>query len=211
MTIQNEGQRWGPATRAGQIDVHLRPGENSAFFPIPPLYSLVVEVPNGKQSTSVQLSMVGEGADNEEFNNYGGVNAQLDAQGRATFSALAAGTYMLNVWGEGEQGQMRIRVPAGGTVRYQPQVNDCLVVWVNGTEGKLGKAGFVNNDKVIAIAGTPLRDVKADLESIVSANATKESVSFTVLRSGKTVELSFDLKAMLTPDTMGWLQPGLRE
>jgi hypothetical protein len=212
MTIQNEGQSWGPSTRAGQIDVHLRPGENAAFFPIPPLYSLVVEVPNGKQSTSVQLSMVGEGGESEEFNNYGGVNAQLDAQGRATFSALAAGTYVLNVWGEGEQGQMRIRVPAGGTVRYQPQVNDCLVVWVNGKEGKLGKAGFENNDKVIAIAGTPLRDVKTDLEAIVTANATKEAVSFTVLRSGKTLELTFDLKAMLTPDTMGgWMQPGLRE
>ena len=212
MTIVNDGNRWGASIRAGQIDVHLRPGENTAFFPIPPLYSLAIEVPNGKQNTSVQLSMVGEGADNEEFNNYGGISAQLDAQSRATFSALPAGVYMLNVWGEGEQGQMRVRVPAGGTVRFQPQVNDCLVVWVNGKEGKLGKAGFENNDKVIAIAGTPLRDVKSDLESIVSANATKEAVSFTVLRNGKTLDLTFDLKAMLTPDTMGgWLQPGLRE
>jgi hypothetical protein len=202
MTIQSENNSWWQAARVGQIDLNLHAGENSALFPIPALYSVVIEVPGGANG-NVQLQRKdGGGQANDEFNG-GGTYGQIDAQGRCTFSGLAAGDYVAQVWTEKVQGSMNLRVPCGAVVRFEPRVNDCLQVWINNSEGKLAKAGFENGDKVIAIAGSPLRNVKEDLEAIVAANATRDSVSFTILRGEKTLELSFDVKAMLTHEISG--------
>jgi hypothetical protein len=202
MTISTEGNQWWQSMRVGHIDVNLRPGENTALFAIPALYSVTIEVA-GATSGGVQLQRRGENGRNDSDFDNGGSNGQLDAQGRATFNGLPAGDYVAQVWGDGVSGEMKVRVPSGGVVRFQARVNDCLEVWVNGDKGKLAKAGFQNGDKVIAIAGTALRNVKDDLEAIVAANAARDAVGFTVLRGGKTVELSFDVKAMLTPEISG--------
>src|SRR6185295_17403174 len=81
MQIQAEGEQWWQAMRAGQLEVSLKPGDNSVLFPIPALYSVVVEVAGAGQGGGVQLTRVEEsGGNNENFNEYGGMNAQLDAQ-----------------------------------------------------------------------------------------------------------------------------------
>ena len=212
MTIQSENNSWWQAARVGQLDLTLHPGENSVLFPIPALYSVVIEVPGGANG-NVQLQRRDKGGavNDGEFDG-GGTYGQIDAQGHCTFSGLAAGDYVAQVWTEKVQGTMNLRVPCGAVVRFEPRVNDCLQVWINNTDGKLAKAGFQNGDKVIAIAGSPLRNVKEDLEAIVAANATKDSVSFTILRGDKTVELSFDVKAMLTHEISGGgFNPSARE
>jgi hypothetical protein len=213
MTIQNENNSWWQAMRVGQIDLTLRSGENSALFPIPALYSVTIEVQNGANG-SVQLQHRSErGQSNDDFNNNGGTYGQLDAQGRVTFSGLPAGDYVAQVWGgNGVSGSMNLRIPCGSVVQFAPRVNNCLQVWINDQNGKIAKAGFQNGDKVIAIAGTPLNNVKEDLESIVAANVAKDAVSFTVLRGDKTLDLSFDVKAMLTHEISGGgFNPSARE
>src|SRR5262249_52970191 len=85
MSIQSENNSWWQAARVGQLDLNLHPGENSALFPIPALYSVVIEVPGGANG-SVQLQRKESGGPvNDDFNG-NGTYGQIDAQGRCTFS-----------------------------------------------------------------------------------------------------------------------------
>ena len=107
------GRRSFSTGTIGTLQVVLGAGANTARMAIPPLYPLDVIVPGGREGASVQVSRR-EG--NEPIPWGSSWHAKCDAQGRAHFDEVPAGSYRLNIWGGEQKGQMRIEVPAGDVV-----------------------------------------------------------------------------------------------
>jgi hypothetical protein len=203
MSIRADVDGWRREMRVGHLDLVLHPGENRVDFPLPVLYTVDVDASVAATSGSVEMRHAsGDAWGNDRFANGQGT-LQLDGQGRVSFAEVPAGEYVLQVWSNSFSGEMKLSVPTAGVVRFDPPVKNCLQVYVQAADGKLAKAGFESGDKVIAIGGTPLDDVKRDLESIVAANVAKDETEFTVLRTGQTLALRFDVKAMVSSEVAG--------
>ncbi len=217
LTIQQRGGNPWESTQAAVVDVTLASGANHATIEIPTLYSLTIEVQSGAKG-SVQLSSVHE---DDEDGMYGWHRVAVDAQGRATFTDLMAGEYTVYFssssssssddsdqldqlgYGGDTSNSMRVRVPApSGAVRFNPTPLNALVVQINKQDGKLAQAGFQGGDVVVAVDGKEFTTA-AEMQAAISSLLTKKTIAFTVVRDGKSVELTVDGSALVNPFEMG--------
>ncbi len=185
MYVQTE--RYGQKPVARQ-PVMLAAGMNSVSFPIPPLYTVTVIVPEGTASMRLQLQPL------QRREAFRGGSPQAAKDGRATFPLLAPGEYKLRSWGGGTMEEMRIDVQGDMEVRFEPKPVNALQVTLGEEEGYLSRAGFHDGDLIVGIAGKDIENL-AQLQAAMLMNA--ERVSVTVRRGGGTVELTIEPRKMM--------------
>jgi hypothetical protein len=162
-----------------RMPVTLAAGENALTATVPELYSLVIVPAPGANMRNVNVApKAGKTATfayrTEVKNN------------RIALDNVPAGEYLLS----DSEGRMTVRVPTAGEVVYNPPSYDCTVVSDLRPGGKIEALGFRNGDKVIRVDGSEItsRDVG---KALFRLSITKESTTWTLLRNGREVELTF--------------------
>ena len=121
-------------------------------------------------------------------------NSDLDIQGevgeknRVTFDFLPAGDYTLTAM---PGGQMRIRVPATGVIRFEPRPVTAMRITVTNPAGALAKGGFQTGDLILGVGKTRFKNM-IHMRGLLYEIAFKKSAEFTVLRNGRELVLRFD-------------------
>ncbi len=161
-----------------RVPLTLHSGANTATLPIPALYRLTVAVDGAAQGTYAMLRDAGS----QPWS--GGNWVVLDASGRAAFEKVAAGKYVVQVWGgSGDGGSMTISVPAESVVKFKPDAQDAMQVQVSDPEGALGAAGLETGDLVVAVDGAGFKS-QAEFVARLTAALQKAEVTLSVLRGG---------------------------
>lgn len=194
------GNPWEQTLIATQ-PLSLGPGENRASIPIPALCSLTVEV----AAAAEDVSLTRAEDDALGFS----LRRSLDADHRARFDDLVAGDYVLSTNG-GDPGSMRVRLPISGIVRFKPVPLDALEVWIHDDAGRLAKAGFQNEDVIIAVDGKEFSSA-AEMQKTIASLLSEKQIKFTVRRDSRKIELAVDGTAFSNPfDLGGSLVPASR-
>lgn len=154
VTVAAQVSDWQYGPPIAQQTVRLTGGPQTLRLACPPLQDLVLLAPDHKPGTDFHLSRVSSTAGQSY-----GWHASLDSDGRAVFSGLTAGPYLLNCWSKEGRGQMEISIPCGEVVFEPMQANGLLVVRVTGdTAG--ARAGLMAGDILVGVnehkVGEPL-------------------------------------------------------
>ncbi len=186
-----------------RVEFEVGAGENSLQMSIPVLYSVRVHWADGKEGATFSMRL----RDSTNQFGFGGVQAQLDDQGFATFEDLRAGDYLLSTWG-GSVKQMRVTVPSK-EVEFTPMKIDALRVKITDESGDLARLGFREGDLIIGVDGEEFGEAPDfGLMGKLQGSKTAE-VNFLIQRGRKTLELHVTgsdvgdwsaLGGQLTPD-----------
>jgi hypothetical protein len=171
--------------RASATPVSLRSGENEVTVAMPRLHPLVVEVPGGKAGETIRLR-------NELAGGWSVTSGKLDEQGRVDFELLPEGRYKISRDGS----EMSVTIPGPGHVVFKPQVQNAILIKVTDTAGKIAKAGFMDGDLVIGINGQEFSNM-LQMQMLFAGAATKEQSTLILLRGGRRVELTVDLRGLM--------------
>jgi len=198
--LQIQYERW--RTRTVQtVDVHAPAGEKSVSMNLPTLYELVVIAPGLSERTGLRWRPTEE--DQSDFGFGGSSSAQVDAEGRAVFEDLVAGTYVLT--GNGMPESVDVTVPCGD-VYIDATEPDCLRVAIGDMEGALYVAGLRAGDLIIGANGQEFESEprfwklfvgQGDVPLIVLRN--EERLEISVPRIPERASLLERLGGMLTP------------
>ena len=83
----------------------------------------------------------------------GGSNKRFDKDGRAEFSALPPGDYVVRIFGSKAMGEMRVTLPGPSEVRFEPRPQTALFVQLRGKDGYLATVGLQAGDIIIGADG----------------------------------------------------------
>jgi hypothetical protein len=172
--------------RASATPVSLRAGQNEVTVAMPRLHSLTVEVPGGKAGETLRLR-------NEVAGGWSATSGTLDDQGRATFELLPEGRYKISREAAGE---MVISIPGPGLVVFKGQVQNAILIKVTDAAGTIAKAGFMDGDLVIGIGGQEFSNM-LQMQMLFAGAATKERSTLILLRGGRRMELTVDLRGLM--------------
>ena len=169
--------------------VTLTAGESDLTLPMPVLHELVVL---GAKGTNCTLRT------DREAGFWFHQSQRCGDDGRATFGPLPAGTYTLQQ--SGEQGEMTVKVPCG-EVAFRASEYNALKVSIHDANGMLARAGLADGDLIVGIAGQSFSG-RAQMQMLFAAAMMRgEDTTLTIVRGGRTLELTVDLKgAMQNPD-----------
>jgi len=179
--------------------VSLSAGENAVRVAMPRLHELVVAGKEGEEFFLTQQE-----SDNRFYE-----SATCGEDGKARFEKLPAGKYMLQK--VGELGPMDVTVPCGEVV-FKPTEYNALRVTVTNADGALAEAGFRDGDLVIALDGKEFRDTR-QMQLLFAASIAKDEVAMTVVRGGRRVEITVNMREMMTTagaDAGGNMEPAVR-
>ena len=166
-------------------------GQNTASVAIPSVSDLVVAAGDRKGSLMLQSL-----ATHENF------FEQLDANGGVTYEALAAGDYTLQTFGVGPFEMMRVRVPHGGVLRFEPMVVNAALVSIADRAGTLAKAGFEDGDLIVGIDGAEFTSSQ-QLQGILMQALAKATLAFDVERGGRRLKIEVVPGEMIDPSKHG--------
>lgn len=162
--------------------VTLLPGENHATLTAPQLYSFVVVIPQQFQGRQIIVQNSEDPGLRIPQNDW--------ALGAEEFKAenLKAGEYIVSM---SDVGEMTVSLPAadGRRVEFQPKLYNAFQMRLNrGSEFK--DLGLREHDIVIEIDGAPITDM-AQGHRLLNEAATRASTTWTVLRQGSRVQITF--------------------
>lgn len=172
-------------------EVELAPGENRASIALPKLCDVVIAVPGGAGSISLQ-----GGPGRESF------HATLDGEGIAAFKSLAAGDYVAQLHGSDGMQMMNLRLPVSGVVRFEPMVVNAMRVLIDARDGKLAELGFEEGDLLVGVDGVEFESSQQLQMAVMQAIGKKEA-TFTVQRGRRSVELKIDPRGLMDPRKLG--------
>ncbi|MDF1799064.1 MAG: hypothetical protein P1V81_07805 [Planctomycetota bacterium] len=167
------------SSKLDSVEVNLAGADASVQLSVPMLHDLLVLAPDLGPETFLNLSPKD---DDNPFSNR--KNQQLDASGRATFTGLTPGIYML---AGGGGAPLEVQVPSSEVV-YQPKLPIGLRVVITNEEGGLFQAGLREGDVILSTDGNDLakpQHMNQFYQVIAAA-----SVDLVVLRGGSTTSLS---------------------
>jgi hypothetical protein len=197
IVLYAEGGRHGRSEIARKT-VRLISGTTEETIDPPPLFELLVEAGEGAAFRIESLT--------ERFL----VLLSEPAPGGAAFPRLARGDYLLTSQSAVPRGAMPLRIEGDMMVRFDPRPLDALRVRIDDPRGLLGAAGLLTGDLVTAIEGAEITDAEqaAALRSVAREG---EPSRLTVLRGGRTLAVSVDLRAAWDPGPAGGaLRPWVR-
>jgi hypothetical protein len=186
------GNRW-ERQQVAALDVSLVAGENAATIALPQVHTLTLQFEEG--GGWAQVKRVGGSMES-------GRSAQVDESGKLVVEGLVAGEYEVTSMGPGEQGIMRVHVPASGTVRFQAMPVNALAVKIEKPDGKLAQAGLRDGDLIVAVDGTEFSTM-AELQAAVLPAFSRKEVTFAVLRGRDRLEVKVDGRSFMKPDELG--------
>jgi hypothetical protein len=181
----------------GTQQVSLVSGEKTVRMNIPALFELAVVGPDLPAGAGVYLQPAG--GDRGEF----GSSEELDADRRAVFRGLVAGTYKLSAHGMSEA--MEVTVPCGEVILDAREPN-CFRVAIGDLEGLLYTSGLRAGDLIVGSDGKRFEGT-SHARDLFGGGGTAQLI---VLRGGSELNVSVprglytggaDLGGTLTPTT----------
>jgi len=191
------GSRWSGRSLS-RTRVTVASGENAVEIAIPSVHTLTVRCPEMRQGQRIELRQK-RGLSFE---------AHVGEDGRAVFENVPAGDYLLQ---EPRGKNMEVSIPAQREVEFRPGEPNALRVSIRDARGLLAKLGLRDGDLVIGLDGKEFTGT-ANMQLLLMAGAAKESTTLLLIRGGKRVELSADLRPFLeeVEDHGGELDPATR-
>ena len=122
--------------------------------------------------------------------------------GRAVFEPLVPGDYTLRTWGSKPTDAMRVHVAGDTQVRFAPSPITSLDVRIHNRRGLLAQQGLADGDLIIGIDGEEFTDAFA-LEAAMMRGMSAETVTLTVLRGWRRVQVTLDPSALKGGGDMG--------
>ena len=184
------GRGWFGASQVSSTLVRLGPGENATTVALPTLHSLRVRLPGSARSWAT-LSREGN---HQSFSEV--------TDGVAVFENLAAGTYRLDSWTDGEARFMTIEVPAAGVVDFVADPIDAFRVSIDDESGYLATAGLQQGDLLVAIGGVELES-RAQMKLLLAQSVDDDSVEVTIQRTERTFSVALDPRMLVAEDELG--------
>jgi hypothetical protein len=188
----------GEYTEILRRSIELQAGENRTSVVVPVLHSLTVMT---EDCSRMQLSSAGQRG-NVKIHR----SKPFGKDKRVVFERLPAGEYLLSGI---PLGQMKVRVPARGPVRFEPRPVNALRVEVTDAKGALARAGFRTGDLIVGIEGKPFKD-QLGMRTRMLRLAAKGQVDVMVERTGRRFVIRFDLGRFLRGDKGGRVHPTSR-
>lgn len=179
------GDRWRNNWRATVVSTDsltLRQGTQDLAIVLPTLHKLTVHAPAVEEGTRFNLSPAGIGADSFTT---GRMRANLDANKRAVFEDVPAGSY--NLTSRDANGtSVAVTVPSGEVIFEVKVPNSLRVSRV--APGKLGaKAGLKNNDLITAVNGKTFNAQVGP--QLITGQIFSGAVTLTIERGTETLEV----------------------
>jgi hypothetical protein len=165
--------------------ISLPAGESETSLAMPGLHELVV---TGKKGDQFHLS--GDRDAGVFFHQ----SLRCGDDGRALFGPLPAGSYSLRM--NRKPGEMAVTVP-GPEVVFQASEHNALRVSIRDPEGALAKAGFADGDLVVGVNGAEFKGTVQMQMLFAGAMMKGDDATLTILRGGRTVELTINLKDVM--------------
>jgi len=180
--------------------VTLSAGQNEIALPVPALYDLVVRVPPSIK----RLGIRNLASSSSSFRLFEAQN------GKVVFQDLPAGTYRL-ITGGFYPKFMTVEVPAPGEVQFEAEIINALRVIIRNPEGSLAKAGFKQDDIIIALDGKEFNGMK-EMSAAFREATSRGRIEATVIRGGNMLKLTLPLGegGFLEKELGGYLQPTTR-
>lgn len=161
-------------------EIVLQAGSNELSMQAPTFHDVVIYAPDMDEGDDFWLQ-IDKGDANTGY--FGGNSVSLDENLRATFKDVAAGNYIVQSWGSGQQ-LMKISVPTGEVVFEAEKINAYIAQGVE--SGKLAdKAGIREGDIVIGIDGEAIDG--DDFYQALWLGLRKGTVSLALVRGGQNV------------------------
>lgn len=189
-----------------KVALSLGPGDNSATVVLPPLYTLVVLVPEPPKNAQIQLRP------SPQREGFWGGHSKVGKEGRCEFPQLPAGDYLLRMYGSGSSGnqEMRITVQGDMEIHYEPAVINAMAVHLKKDDGYLAEAGFQSGDIIIGAGDKEFSDPHQFHRALQEAKE-QETVQLLVLRGNRQLSITVEPIKMLDHRTMGGsLEPTAR-
>lgn len=192
-----------PSITPGAIDIHLSlssgrfattpvrsmlaeaiPGPLTVSVPLPALHPVVVHAPSLDDGTELELASIDtQGQVNTDWRM--NRRAKVEADHRARFGLIPAGTYELTARGIGES--LRIVVPTG-EILFQAREPDAISITITDENGLLAEGGLQTGDVIVAVGDVEL--TSENLKKTFRSTLGQKSV-FTVIRNGSRVRVDF--------------------
>jgi hypothetical protein len=164
----------------------LASGEATQTCAIPTLCKLTIQIPDPTKVNSLRIHTIGA-------DNYAGRHIMKEAiTERVEFDALPAGEWMIVT----SDGEMKIRLNGDVVVTLATTPYDCLRIGKLREAGRLEELGFRDGDLVIRVDGQEAETV-ALLRAQTQGAMAKESTTWTLLRGGAQVDLTFNGKTLM--------------
>jgi len=161
--------------------VALSAGQNEIELPAPALHDLVVRVPPSIKKLGIRSVASARN-----------VFRLFDAEnGRVVFRNLPPGTYRL-ITDAFKPKFMTVEVPVPGEITFEAEIINALRVVIRNPEGLLAKAGFKQDDIIIALDGKEFNGTE-ETRAAFRESMARGSIEATVLREGNVLKLTLPI------------------
>lgn len=184
------------------VDIHA--GENEVRVSMPPLLTVTVFVPDGREKDQLVL-FVGP--------NPLGRGRHLDANLQAAFDRLPAGDYVFThipATGSGG-GYEKFHVEASCVLTFRPTPMNALIVKMTNSVGVFARAGFRDGDVITRINGESFHDYPSLHDAYYKLVENVNTVKYSIQRDHAMKEIRVSMNSV--QDTLNWgalLQPYVR-
>src|SRR5690606_14860471 len=149
--------------------------------PVPPLYTLTLLIDDPAQVRRLTLTTPD-----------GGNRRYIETiKKRTEIRGMPAGEWLIDT----REGEMRVRVSGDTEVRLEAKQYNAIRVRGLVPGGKVEGLGLRSNDLVVAVDGEQLTGT--GLQWLLQASFTKDSTTWTVVRNGARIDVTFSGKALL--------------
>ncbi len=156
-------------------------GANTQTCPVPALYTLTLLIDDPAQVRRLMLTTPDGG-------NRRGVE---EIKKRTELRGMPAGEWLIDT----QEGEMRLRVSGDTEVRLEAKEYNAIRVIGLVPGGKVEGMGLRSNDIVVAVDGEPLTG--RGLHFLLQASFTKDNTTWTVVRNGAKIDVTFNGKELL--------------
>lgn len=168
-----------------EVQFDVTAGANVVNCPVPEFYTLTVNVPDPDRTGTVYL-----GPANDPDNR--GRSSRGESKSKLVFEGVTAGQWRIHT----REGEMRVNVAADTEVTLALTKFDCLLLTEIKAGGRIEALGLRDGDRLIRVDGLEWDNIRM-FETQVEGSAGRDETTWTVIRNGVQVEVSFRGKDLM--------------
>lgn len=168
-----------------QVEFDVTAGANAVSCPVPEFHTLTVNVPDPDKTGTVYL-----GPANDPDRR--GRSSRGESKSKLVFEGVTAGQWRIYT----RVGEMRVNVAADTEVTLALTKFDCLLLTEIKAGGRIEALGLRDGDRLIRVDGLEWDNIRM-FETQVEGSAGRDETTWTVIRNGVPVEVSFRGKDLM--------------